>query len=107
MDTLEAQVLDVANMAAMRELTVHEGAPYFPPGATQRLLAALLTTLLLRCDEMEAEAILNLTFEYLTRQPKPTSDTDRCLVAAKLLSNLYREVRPFAGDADRLSALGR
>ena len=107
MDTLEAQVLDVANMAAMRELTAYEGVVHRPNGTTHRLLAALLTNILLQCDEAEAEAILDLTFEYLTRQPKPTDDADRCLLAGKLLSNLYREIRPFAGDAERLSALGR
>lgn len=107
MDRLEAHVLDVANMAAMRELTGHEEVVYRPYGTAHRLLAALLTNMLLQCDEVEAEAILDLTFDYLARQPKPTGDADRCLRAAKLLSNLYREVRPFAGDAERLRALGR
>ena len=106
MDTMEAQVLDVANIAAMRELSLHESSPYLPEGTTQRLLSALLTTVLLQCDELEAEAILDLTYEYLTQQPKPTSDCNRCLVAAKLLSNIYREVRPFSGDAERLSGHG-
>jgi len=99
-------VLDIANMAAMREFTVHSDSPHFPEGTIHRLLSALVTTIALQCDELEAEAIFNLTFDYLMRQPKPTSDTNRCLVAAKLLSNIYREVRPFARDAERLSALG-
>jgi|GEM_PF-5794173 len=98
----EADVLDVANVAGMRELRIQREEGLLDKKAVDRALTALLSVVILQCDIDEADVMLDLTLAYLMRQRKACDDEASCLNAAKLIVDLSTELHRFAGDADIL-----